>query len=77
MLRADVVEAARKGKLQVFAAGDVDEGLTILTGIRAGTRTDAAGEPSLNRQIEDRLVAFSRQPVAADAVRTTAKAATP
>lgn len=77
MLRADVVEAARKGKLQVFAAGDVDEGLTILTGIRAGTRTDAAGEPSLNRQIEDRLVAFSRQPVAADAVRATAKAATP
>lgn len=76
MLRSDVVEAARKGKLQIFTAADIDEGLTILTGIKAGTRTDASGEPSLNRQIEDRLVSFARQPVVADATRAAAKAAT-
>jgi hypothetical protein len=80
MLRADVVEAARKGKLQIFTAADIDEGLAILTGVKAGTRSDS--EPTLNRLIEDRLVGFARQTTvneiaAQQATRTGAKSATP
>ncbi len=80
MLRADVVEAARKGKLQIFTAADIDEGLAILTGVKAGARTDS--EPTLNRLIEDRLVGFARQTTvneiaAQQSARTAAKSATP
>ncbi|MDO9384037.1 MAG: AAA family ATPase [Hyphomicrobiaceae bacterium] len=80
MLRADVVEAARKGKLQIFTAADIDEGLAILTGVKAGTRTDS--EPTLNRLIEDRLVGFARQATvnmiaAQQPARTGTKSAAP
>lgn len=70
MLRADVVDAARKGKLQIFTAADIDEGLAILTGVKSGSRTD--GEPSLNRQIEDRLVTFGRTLIAGEAAAQAA-----
>lgn len=74
MLRADVVEAARKGKLQILTAADIDEGLSILTGMKAGTIGDAPGEASLNRRIEDRLISFARQ-VAAGEVAQSPQAA--
>lgn len=74
MLRADLVDAVRKGKLQIYAAADIDEGLSLLTGIKAGTTSDAAGEPSLNRQIEERLTAFAKQSATADAASPLRKA---
>lgn len=81
MLRADLVDAARKGKLQIFTASDVDEGLAIITGMKAGSRADAEGESTLNRRIEERLVSFARSrtvapdPAPSAASRSTAKAA--
>lgn len=60
MLRADLVEAARKGKLQIFTAADVDEGLSIVTGMKPGSRSDSEGEETFNRRIEERLTSFAR-----------------
>ena len=77
MLRADLVEAARKGKLQILTAADVDEGLSILTSITSGSRTDADGGTSLNKRIEDRLTAFARRHAAPDtSARNAGKATT-
>jgi predicted ATP-dependent protease len=39
MLRHEVIEAVRRGKFHVYSIGSVDEGLEILTGMRAGKRT--------------------------------------
>lgn len=62
MLRADLVEAARKGRLRIFTAATVEEGFSILTGLPAGERTAGTyAEGSFNRLIEDRLLAFARQ----------------
>jgi predicted ATP-dependent protease len=53
MLRADVVEAVRAGRFQVWAVRTVDEALELLTGLPAGT-PDASGqmpEDSINARI--------------------------
>ena len=36
MLRHEVIDAVRRGKFHVYSIGSVDEGLEILTGLRAG-----------------------------------------
>jgi len=38
MLRHDVVEAVKKGKFHIYAIDTIDEGIEILTGIKAGKR---------------------------------------
>jgi ATP-dependent Lon protease len=38
MLHHDVVEAARKGKFHIYAIKTIDEGMEILTGMKAGKR---------------------------------------
>ena len=61
MLREDVIEAVSKGEFQIWAITTVDEGIEILTGIKAGTM-DAGGsfEPgTINRLVADRLLTFS------------------
>lgn len=62
MLREDVVAAVRDGQFAVYAAADIDEAVTILTGIEAGER-DGEGkfpEGSVNRRVEDRLIAYAQ-----------------
>jgi predicted ATP-dependent protease len=56
-LRHDVVEAVEKGEFHVYAMETADQGLSLLTGMEAGERTDAGEFPSgtLNRLVEDRL----------------------
>ncbi len=61
MLRRDVVEAVTAGKFHVYAVETIDQGIEILTGVPAGAR-DASGnfpEGSVNRRVEDRLVAMA------------------
>ena len=61
MLRDDVVQAVTTGKFRVWTVETVDEGIEVLTGLRAGER-DAEGrfaEGSLNARVEARLVAFA------------------
>ncbi len=61
MLREDVVDAVRDGRFGVYAVSNVDEAISVLTGIDAGTRS-ADGlfpEGSVNRGVEDQLVAYA------------------
>jgi predicted ATP-dependent protease len=57
MLREEVVEAVREGSFNVWAAGEIDQVIEILTGIAAGERgaDGAYPEGTINRRIEDRL----------------------
>jgi len=38
MLRKDVIEAVEQGKFHIYPVKTIDEGITILTGIKAGVR---------------------------------------
>ncbi len=38
MLRQEVVDAVQKGKFHIYPIATIDQGVEILTGVRAGTR---------------------------------------
>jgi lon-related putative ATP-dependent protease len=61
MLREDVVEAVKAGKFAIFAVSHVDEGIEILTGIKAGAKLpDNTFEPgTINHRVELRLREFA------------------
>ena len=61
MLRRDVVAAAEAGKFRIYAVENVDQAITILTGVAAG-EADANGiyaEGSVNRRVAERLAELS------------------
>ncbi len=63
MLRKDVVEAVAEGRFKVFAVDTIDQGIEILTGVRAGER-DAAGnfpEGTVNQRVESRLMMLAEK----------------
>ena len=63
MLRRDVIEAAGMGEFAIYPVASIDEGIEILTGVAAGKR-DADGvfpEGSINRRVEDRLIAMAEK----------------
>jgi lon-related putative ATP-dependent protease len=57
MLKPKVVEAVREGRFHVYPIAHVEQGLEILTGIKAGERKKNGAYPknSLNFRIEERL----------------------
>ena len=61
MLREDVVEAVEQGQFNVFAVNDIDEALSILTGVEAGRRDENGEFPkdSVNRRVEMQLVRYA------------------
>jgi lon-related putative ATP-dependent protease len=63
MLREDVVEAVKNGQFAIYAVGTIDEGIEILTGVKAGERGAggrfAAG--TVNRLVEDKLKMFAER----------------
>jgi len=62
MLRADVVAACAEGHFAIYPIETIDQGIALLTGAPAGMR-GADGlypEASVNRLVEDRLIAFAR-----------------
>ncbi len=62
MLREDVVTAAREGRFHVFAVDEVDDAITLLTGLPAGT-PDARGrlpEGSFNQRVAAQLAHLSQ-----------------
>jgi predicted ATP-dependent protease len=63
MLREDVVEAVKSGKFAVHSVDTIDQGIEILTGIKAGTRGDDGHfEPgTVNRRVEDKLREFAER----------------
>ncbi len=63
MLRDEVVEATRSGQFHVWAVRTVDEGIEILTGVRAGAAGDGDGYPegSINGRVAARLADLARR----------------
>jgi lon-related putative ATP-dependent protease len=63
MLREDVVEAVKNGQFAIYAVSTVDEGIEILTGVKAGERgaDDRFPAGSLNRLVEDKLKSFAER----------------
>jgi lon-related putative ATP-dependent protease len=63
MLREDVVEAVKSGKFQIYAVGTIDEGIEILTGVKAGEQGPDGRFPAgtVNRMVEDKLKSFAER----------------
>jgi lon-related putative ATP-dependent protease len=57
MLRPDVVEACEAKKFQIHAIATIDQAMTLLSGIDAGSHDDQGHYPvgSFNQQVESRL----------------------
>jgi predicted ATP-dependent protease len=62
VLREDVVQAVADGKFAIYPIRTIDEGIEILTGIRAGERGKNGQYPkgTINRMVEDRLAELAR-----------------
>jgi lon-related putative ATP-dependent protease len=63
MLREDVVEAVKNGQFGVYPVATIDEGIEILTGVKAGEREAGALFPAgtINRLVEDKLKSFAER----------------
>lgn len=63
MLREDVVEACAKGQFAIHAVSHVDEGIELLTGVKAGERgEDGNFEPgTINYLVEQKLRSFAER----------------
>jgi lon-related putative ATP-dependent protease len=62
MLREDVVDAVRQGQFHIWAVTSVDEGMEILTGVKAGTRRDGQWEPgTVNERADARLREYAER----------------
>jgi ATP-dependent Lon protease len=62
MLQNDVVEAVKQGKFHIYPVKTIDEGIEILTGIKAGKRK-ADGtfeEDTVNHSVDDELKRLAR-----------------
>ena len=57
MLRRDVVEAVEKGKFHIYPVTTVEEGIEILTGMKAGALQEDGTYPegTLFRKVDDKL----------------------
>jgi predicted ATP-dependent protease len=57
MLKDEVVDAVRQGKFHIYPVKAIDEGIEILTGVRAGARQpDGSFEAdSVNARVDQRL----------------------
>ena len=62
MIREDIVEAMGQGKFTIYAVDNVDEGIEILTGVKAGKRLESGGfeDGSINDRVQRRLEQFAR-----------------
>jgi lon-related putative ATP-dependent protease len=63
MLREDVVEAVKNRQFSIYAVSTIDEGVEILTGVKAGERGSDGRFPSgsINRMVEDKLKSFAER----------------
>jgi lon-related putative ATP-dependent protease len=63
MLREDVVEAARAGQFAIHAVEHINQGIEILTGVKAGERGPEGRFPvgTVNRLVEDKLKSFAER----------------
>jgi len=58
-----VVDAARHGQFSIYPVATIDEGIEILTGVKAGERGAEGRFPAgtINRLVEDKLRTFAER----------------
>lgn len=63
MLRSEVVEAAKKGKFHIYAVESIDQGIEILTGVKAGRRKKDGtfGEGTVNYLVDQKLKELAKK----------------
>ena len=63
MLKDDVVEAIREGKFHIYPVSTIDEGIEVLTGMKAGQfLEDGTFEPdSINDRVQNRLIGLAEK----------------
>jgi ATP-dependent Lon protease len=63
MLKEEVVEAVKQGKFHIFPVSTIDEGIEILTGIKAGKRlkSGAFQVDSINDRVQKRLITLAKK----------------
>jgi len=57
MLKQEVIDAIKKGKFHIYPVNTIDEGIEVLTGVKAGTlgKDGKYTAGSINRLVQDRL----------------------
>jgi len=63
MLRKDVVEAIKEGKFHVYPIKTIDQGIEILTGVKAGERKNDGNfeEDTVNYLVDKKLTEFAKK----------------
>ena len=63
MLKSEVVEAAKKGKFHIYAVESIDQGIEILTGVKAGKRKKdgSFGEGTVNYLVDQKLKELAKK----------------
>ena len=63
MLKEEVVEAVRRGNFHIYPVNTIDEGIEVLTGLKAGQRLkDGSFEPdSINDRVQRRLATLAER----------------
>jgi len=63
MLRMDVVEAVREGKFHIYPVDTIDQGIEILTGVKAGERREdgAFEEGTVNYLVDQELTNLAKR----------------
>ena len=63
MLKEDVVEAVNRGKFHIYPVSTIDEGIEILTGVKAGKRLKNGSfqADSINDRVQKRLVMLAKK----------------
>ena len=60
MLRADILQAVDEGKFTIYAIDTVDDGIEVLTGMKAGKLNDQGKYPknTINAKVQESLARF-------------------
>jgi lon-related putative ATP-dependent protease len=63
MLKDEVAEAVEKGKFHIWAVSDIDEGIEVLTGIKAGKKGKAGkyARGTINYMVDKKLKEYSEK----------------
>jgi lon-related putative ATP-dependent protease len=63
MLKEDVVEAVSQGKFHIYPVSTIDEGIEILTGVKAGKRLKNGSfqADSINDRVQRRLITLAKK----------------
>jgi len=62
MLRQEIVESVKKKKFHIYAVKTIDQGIELLTGIKAGKKIKAGFEKnSINDRVDKKLEGFAQK----------------